>query len=369
MKRTRLVFAPTRPQDAPTYLLLDEAGEPVGRGEQLVHAAPALTPTRVVLVVPGAEVAARWLQLPTRNDAQARAAATLLLEDDMAFADEVLHLAVGPLEADGYRLVATVAEARLRGWLDLARTYGLTPDTVVPDHLLPPEPLDGRALGLPLGDLVAVRGPRMAFACEPEMVELLAGGEVEVLNAEAAVRRLAEGAGGDLLDLRQGAFAPADGARPAPRQIIRAAILAGLLLLSPAIVDGVQAVRLNLAAGKLEIDTARRAAEILPKGIAVDAPAAQVEAAVARAELAAGGGPAGLAARLFVALSGIEGAQLESLIVSEDGALRATLSHGNYSDVELLKGAMAGSGAGLREEASREEAGRIVSDVILGVRP
>ncbi|WP_395670998.1 type II secretion system protein GspL [Phenylobacterium sp.] len=369
MKRTRLVFAPGRPQDPPTYLLLDEAGNAVGRGEQPVQSDPALTPTRVLLVVPGVEVAARWLHLPTRSEAQARAAAALMLEDDAAFADEPLHLAVGPLEADGHRLVAAVAESRLRSWLDLARTYGLDPDAVVADHLLLPQPLDERPVAIQLGETLAVRGERLAFAAEPDMVELLAGGEVEVLDGETAVRQLAEGAEGLPLDLRQGPFAPADGATPPPRQMIRAAILAGLLLLSPAILDGVQAVRLNLAAGRLEAETTARAAAILPKGTALNEPAVQVEAAVARAELASGGGPAGLAARLFTALSGIDGAQIDSLIVSEDGALRATLSHGNYSDVELLRDALARSGITSREEASREEGGRIVSDVILGVRP
>ncbi|WP_374467853.1 type II secretion system protein GspL [Phenylobacterium sp.] len=368
MRRICLVFAPQDPQRAPTYLLVDPFGDVVGRGEQPVQAGPPDPATDVVLVVPGVEVTARWLHLPTRSDAQARAAAALMLEGETALADEPLHLAVGALEEDGHRLVAAVTEPRLRGWLDLARTYGLALDHVVPDHLMVAEPEGEAPVAVRWGDLVVVRGRRLAFTCEPELAPALLDPMPPVEEGEAAERRLAAGASLAGLDLRQGAFAAADTSRPARRDLVRAGILAGVLLASPLIIDAAGTVRLNLAAGRLEQEAARTVAGILPKGAAVNDPAVQAQAALQRAQLAAGGGPAGLAARLFAALSEIDQAQAESLIVSPDGALRATVSHTNYSDVEVLRGALARAGMALREGATREEGGRIVTDVIVGAR-
>ncbi|HVI34458.1 type II secretion system protein GspL [Phenylobacterium sp.] len=369
MRRTRLVFAPQDPQAPPAYLLVDEFGEPVGRGEQPVLAETPAVPTTVVLVVPGTEAVARWLHLPTRSDPQARAAAALLLAEETAV-EEPMHLALGALEPDGRRLVVAVAEARMRAWLDLARTYGLAPDAVVPDHLLLPEPQDEGPLAVAIGGTLAVRRPRLAFACEPGLAPVLLDGRApQVADGEAAERLLAEGAGRLPLDLRQGDFAPADRTPPARRDLLRAAVLAGVLLLSPAVLDAAQAVRLNLAAGRLERAATQQAAAVLPRGATVSDPAAQAQAVLQRAELAAGGGPAGVAARLFAALAEIDQAQAESLIVSPDGALRATVSHTNYSDMELLGRALQGAGVAFRQEGAREEGGRIVSDIILGARP
>lgn len=367
MRRTRLVFAPPDAQAPPTYLLVDEFGAPVGRGEQPILAeAPAVPPT-VVLVVPGIEAVARWLHLPTRADPQARAAAALLLAGETAF-EEPMHLALGPLEPDGHRLVVAVAEARMRAWLDLARTLGLDVDAVVPDHLLLPEPEDAEPVAVAIGGTLAVRGPRLAFACEPALAPALLGRAPTVLDGPAAEQVFAEGAARLPLDLRQGAFAPADRSRSARGDLVRAAAVAGVLLLSPLILDAAQALRLNLAADRLERGAAAQAAALLPKGVPVNDPAAQAGAALQRAELAAGGGPAGVAARLFAALAGIDQAQAESLIVSPDGAVRATISHTNYSDMELLGRALQGAGVAFRQEGAREEGGRIVSDVILGAR-
>ncbi|MCR5881091.1 type II secretion system protein GspL [Phenylobacterium sp. J367] len=252
MRRTRLVFAPADPQAAPAYLLLDAFGDVVGRGEQPVTAGAPDTATAIVLVVPGVDAVARWLQLPTRSDAQARAAAALMLADETAFADEPLHVAVGPLEDDGHRLVVAMAESRLRAWLDLARIHGLPVERVVPEYMLLPELEDGTPVAVRIGDLVAVRGRRLALACEPDLLATLLQPPPAVAEGEAAERLLAEGATRPGIDLRQGPFAPADGQRPGRRDIVRAAALAGVLLLSPILLNAAEAVRLNLAADRLE---------------------------------------------------------------------------------------------------------------------
>jgi general secretion pathway protein L len=370
MRRTRLVFAPQAPQQPVTYLLLNEFGEPVGRGEQPLSPPAPVVPETVVLVVPGVDAAARWLNLPTRNDAQARTAAALLLEDSQALDDEALHLAVGPLEADGHRLVVAVARAQMQAWIELARLYGLTPEAVTPDHLLLPAPEDGRPIAARLGEMLAVRGPRLALSCEPDLAPVLIDDpDLQVLEHPDEVdARLAQGAGQPLFNLLQGDFAPSDGRQVARRELLRPALLAAALLLSPILLDAANAARLTFAARETEAAAESRAAQVLPKGTVVSDAAAQTTAHLQRLEIAAGDGPAGLAARLFHALSGLEGAQAEGVIVSPDGAMRATISHVNYSDMDLLADALGRQGVAFKQEGVREEGGRIVSEVILGVR-
>ncbi|HRD46993.1 MAG TPA: type II secretion system protein GspL, partial [Caulobacter sp.] len=64
------------------------------------------------LVVPGADILARWLDLPDRNDVQARSAVTFLLQDEVIEAGDDLHIALGAAEPDGRRL-AVVARAEV----------------------------------------------------------------------------------------------------------------------------------------------------------------------------------------------------------------------------------------------------------------
>ncbi|MCR5874061.1 type II secretion system protein GspL [Phenylobacterium sp. J426] len=369
MKRTRLIFLRADPQTPPGYLLLNEFGEPVGRGPQPLQPEATATPTTVVLVVPGIEAVARWLTLPGRNDLQARAAARLLLEDEQAVA-EPIHVALGAIEPDGARLVVSAAEARMQAWLATARLHGLEPDIVVPDHLLLAAPLEAELVAAALDGQIVVRGERLAFSAEPTLVAVILGERAPhpVTDPEAVERLFAEGAARIPVNLLQGDFARADGARPDRRQWIRMAGLAAAVALSPLVLDAAQALRLTFAARSIEADTRAQAAAVLPGGQAINDPVGQVAARLDRLELAAGGGPAGLAAQLFRNVQGLDEAQVESLVVSPDGALRATISHANYSDIDQLSDGLRREGVALREEATRDEAGRVVSDVILGVR-
>jgi len=59
---------------------------------------------------------------------------------------------------------------------------------------------------------------------------------------------------------------------------------------------------------------------------------------------------------------------LESLVLAPDGSVRAQISYGQISDVELFRAAMRQAGIATREEATQEQGTRVVSDVILGAR-
>lgn len=373
MNRTRIVLAGAAPDAEPTYLILDELGSVVGRGILPVQEASALTPMRNVLVVPGAEVLIRWVPVKAASEAQARAAALAQLEDQMTSAAGA-HLALGPAEADGQRLAAVVAAARMQAWLDSAALHGISPDLVIPDCLALPEPAedpDGASIlaTSDFGGLTAVRGRRLAFTGEPDLVAAVVGARpAQTLAGPALERALADMAVSPVLNLLQGAFDPDRREPLGRRDLRRPALLALVLLISPLILWGAQAGADHVRAMQAEARAEAKVTALLPEGTTVTDPASQAQAQLDALSLASGGGAGGLAAQLFSAVEPLDQVQVESLIVMPDGSARAALSHAAYSDGEGLAQALQAAGLTVRIEGSREEGGRVISDVMLGAR-
>lgn len=371
MNRTRIVIAGAAPEAEPRYLIIDELGSVVGRGVLPVQEAAALTPMRSVLVIPGAEASARWLPMRAGTELQARAAAMALLEDHLAQGDG-LHVAVGPESVEGERLVCAISAVRLQAALDHAALHGVTPQAVLPDHLAlapPPEGAEAPVRVADLGDRWVARGARLAVSGEPELVETVIGeAPVERLSAEAFERALAQGVLEPPLNLLQGPFDPDRQSRLGWRDLRRAGALAAAVLISPIILLAAQALSDHWRAEAAEARTRELAAAILPAGEALTDPAPQVEARLASLAIAAGGGGAGLLAQLYAALEPMPAAQLENFILMPDGTARAAVSLAAYPDMERLGAQVRGTGLTLREEGSREEAGRVIVDIVLGAR-
>jgi general secretion pathway protein L len=84
--------------------------------------------------------------LPALAPAQALAAARLLAADVSAGPVEALHVALGPVEPDGWRALALVDTTVMQGWMARLAMAGMTPDGMVPAPLLLPL-LGGRGDG------------------------------------------------------------------------------------------------------------------------------------------------------------------------------------------------------------------------------
>ncbi|MEM6850635.1 MAG: type II secretion system protein GspL, partial [Pseudomonadota bacterium] len=146
----------------------------------------AMGAERTLAIVPGAHVALKVVELPAKTDAQARAAAPFLLEDDVAEDIDQSHLALGPAHAprggeDGgtARAVAIVSRTRLAAWRAPFDAAELRLTHMTPDYLaVAPERRNGALWDL--GDrLVAAfvddAGERSGFALEPELATTLIG--------------------------------------------------------------------------------------------------------------------------------------------------------------------------------------------------
>src|SRR5690606_27562989 len=247
---TRLTLLARAPAQPSTCLRIDPSGRILARQPLLPGQAPPPPPgesVREVVAVPGESVRLLWLELPARHPAQALAAARLQLEDHVAGAVEGLHVAIAPAAA-GPRLLGAVEDATLRGWLQRCAQLGISPHAVVPDCLLLPEADDGTLLAAPAGDMLAVRGPRLAFTAEPGLARAIAGARpLRMLEpGEAEARFAAAAAGEPPLDLLQYGHARRD--PRARRRRRRLAVLAALALCSPVLVDGALALRYALGA-------------------------------------------------------------------------------------------------------------------------
>jgi general secretion pathway protein L len=306
----RIVLLPPNPDEPAPVMLVHPTGQ-IERGVLATEFAEHRRPMRTVLVVPGAEVLVRWVELPATNEAQSASAAAFLLEDEIAADREQVHMALGAIEPDGWRPVAVVDRLKLQGWLERAAALGVKPDVVAPDHLMLAEPEGEEAIAVAFGETLAVRGRRLALACEPDLLPLVLGERPWRLVDDVAVVEpmLAASAAAPRVNLLQGMFSrqPAAGARWR-----RAAALAAALLISPVLISTVQALRHHRAADAAEAEADARLRSVFPAAPASASPAALI--GQRQTALRSGGEFAGSAAALFAAIERVEGVELEAFL-------------------------------------------------------
>lgn len=363
MRRIRLILLPTIAGDPAPWLTVDASGQPLERGQLAVGDPPPLADMATVAIAPGADVLVRWLQVPGRTEAQSRAAALLLLQDELAADPERLTCALGPVPAPGEpRLTAVVSTSLVEAWSDHLAALGLSADVIVPDSLVPQAPEDDQTLNaIRFGPRLALRGRGFAAGVEPELAEAVAGGRrLAVLEDMAEIeRRLIATALNPPVNL-----APRlrRAARPGRWRI--AAALAVAVALSPLVLAWAEAGRDEVIARDLNARSAALATTAFD-----DIPPGADPVAEARRRLSTlppPGGPAQAASALFAAVEAVPGSELDSLVTDAAGVVRATLTYGAYADLEALKGAVVQRGLALTEQSVLEENGRIVADVIVG---
>lgn len=362
MTITRLVFVAS--EDAPwPYLRATPEGEVLQRGVIPPGSPRPDTDDVDRLVTPGAESAARWLELADRNDAQARSAVGFLLQNDLLDDGEALHVAVGPGDADGRRIAVLTRPDAVRRWLEQARARGIEPASLTPDYLMLPEPEDDVLVTAGFGDLTAVRGRNLAFALEPSLAQAVIGDRpsrrLSIRDLEPA---LALGAATPPLDLLQGRFG-AKAASMAAARPKRAATMAVVLLLSPLLLMVAGIARDHLMAQAAEDRIAARLEAAYPGTARGADPVASVQARLDQMRRA--DRFPDLAAGLFAVLEKSPGAQLDTLSYAEDGALRARVAYSNYSDVDQLVAAGRALGLEIRPDSTVTEGARVTSELIV----
>lgn len=357
----QLLLLPRDPSAPATRLTVSEDGRILAKRRQAGD-----DPAHGVLAVPGDACRVFRLRLPARSAAQARAAARLMLRDRLADDPDRLHLAIGTPTADWHRLVVAVDPVLLRGWLARAAESGFEADHVVPTPLLldtpPPDVVrvaefDGQWL---------VHGGGLCFAAERDVAaQVLEGRATEHLpDAEAAFAR---GALPPAIDLLQDVFA----IRAEPRRgwpaWRRAAILAGILVLSPLLLAASGALRDHFAARQAEAQAAD-----LVRGVLPAMPPGADPLDVLRShwnDLQGADRFATSSGRLFEAVAGIDGAEMDRL-EWRDGMLHAAVVLPDAAGLEQLRSTLSAAGLELVEEGTAPgTAGRVRHQVGLRTLP
>jgi general secretion pathway protein L len=360
MRIVLLAHAP----DAPSLSLVIADGRVVERADLFSDPEQPPEPLPCTLVVPGAEALARWLPLNVRTEAQAGPAAALLLEEQLATPRERIQVALGAPEPDAPRLAVVADREALDGWLERATALGVFPDVVLPDHLTLPAVWEGDVVAVRFGDTYAVRGERLALSCEADLLPLVLGDRAwrEIVEPSEIEMILVAAAAAPVVNLLQPTASVA--APPSTwRQLRAAAVLLGLLLLSPLALSVVNTVRLDAATREIERRTEARARASLPSTERVVDADVQLRARIER--LRSSDQFPAAAAALFTALQQSGGVDLEALSFEPDRPLRATLSYATPDQLELFRTAARQAGFEAQVAGGSILNGRTVSDVTL----
>ncbi len=363
MKPTRLILIPGLGNEPAPYLVIAN-GMVRERGLLELHPVERPEPMRTVAIAPGPEVTIRWLDLPAGGLVQQRAAALWMLKESLAAPADRLVTALGPIPTAGPRLVALVGVPLLQAWIDYLDALGVRADAIVPDVLTVPEPdKDDRLNAVVFGSATALRGRGFAASVQPDLVELVAGTRrVEPIMDAAEVERALVGVA---LAPPINLLTPQDRTRGITRRgWALASAMAGLLVVSPLVLIAAAAARDEAAARS---DTGRARAEIVRIAPDLAARPDPVEALRQRVRAAPPpGGVIGATAALFAAVEGVEGAELDMLIVDPAAGMKASVTHADYQDTQTIARAMRASGLDVTETAALDDRGRIVSDLMIG---
>lgn len=336
----------------------------VGRGPSTPIAE---TDDEVVAVAPGEAVTLHWVEMPELAPAQAAAAGRLAAAEVCAMPIAAAHIAIGPRDEEGYYPLAVVDSAAMAGWLARCREAGLDPDVIAPAPLLMPPPSGEIVQVAEAGGLLLVRGPRVAFAAEPELSALLIGeASPEQVDSETFEAGLAAALEALPLNLRQGGFAKTKPWQLDTRRLKRMAALAVASLAVMLLAELVQIFRYDIAADVAELEVAAEARRVLPRETEIYDAVAQVRARVAESGGAGGFSPT--AAALFGALRDLPGAELTSLRYDGAGGLTAAVATGQGGDLAALQERLRLAGYDATVGTPRSEMERAVIDVTVRAR-
>jgi general secretion pathway protein L len=320
------------------WLLLD-GGVVAVRGGPGVVLSQLQEGARTALAVPGAAGTNHWLELAEGlTQAQAAAAARLMLADASAEGLGDMHVAIGNAE-NGLTPVALAPNASMAAWV------AGDPDLIVPTSLLLPPPGEG-LVRREAGAVPDYRGQAAAFSVEPEIADLLTG--------EAALRKvdeaefeagLAAALSPPAVNLRQGVWArrrqwkvDASSARRVGWLVLALAVISLVVLL-------VQTMRYSSAARAIEDETA---------ALGTRAPAGDNRP-----------GFTPLAAILFTSIQAVPNVELARLEYRPDGTLVVTVTGDTPATLQALRRQIETGGLQVQEGTAQPAGARPSAELLL----
>ncbi len=348
--------------DAPRWLrVANDAIVSRGDGATLVE-----PEDRVVAVVSANDVTIHHANLPDLAEAQALAAARLMIAEQSAAPAGSLHVAVGTADGAGDRPVVTIDRGRMAALLADMAVAGIDPDVMVAAPMLLARPETGFVLGN-FGNETILRGHDSAFVDDPVLTPLLTGDLVTALDRQALERGLIEGVTNPEVDMRQGIFTKRRAWGLDWVRLRRIGWLAVALALVTLLFAIIQLVRLNMAADRIEANNIVIARGALPPGTNINNPLIQVQEQLNNLR-GPGGGMLPLAAGVASASNATPNVELTSMIFDGGGTLRITARATSAADLTTFETRLAGAGLTSAAGPALVDQGRQIRDYTVSVK-
>ena len=321
---------------------------------------------KVVLVLPGTDVAVHWVDLPGNlSPAQATGGARILAGEICAEPLDTVHVALGDkTEREEGRCMAFVSTAVMERELAAVQALGFDPDHIVAESLLVAPPAEGVRL-FRRAEVDNVRGKRRALAAEADLAAILLAEEaVETIDTDTFERNLASALAAMPVDLRQGDFAKRRRWKADAGRIRRMAMLAGAILLATLTIQATLIVRYSFAADAVERETMELARDALPGNTEITDPHGQLRQRLAR--LGGGPGYSSLASAIFAAIRQTEATELQSLVYASTSGAQLTVAAEDQAALDAVQRHLEAAGFAVTPGTVRDSGRRRIAD--FGVR-
>lgn len=292
---------------------------------------------RLVALAPVADVPLLWHHYPDAAPAQAAAAARIdTLKASLGDAS-ALHVVAGqPAEAGQAVPVAVTTHAAMTAWTDWLKARGLTPAAIIPAGAAVPPPEPDHLWLAELGGEQIIRTATRAYASDPELDPLIAGGhDIAPLDADRMRDALILTLAAPPLDLLSGGWKPKRSWSVDAAMLRLAKLLAIALLVVSLLIPIIHAVRLASDTSRAD----RAVIDIATKAGVKASDAAAAESELDRRLAAAGGGPLAFsvpASALYDAMADTPGVTLKTLAHRTDGTLSTTLAAPRVEDINTV---------------------------------
>lgn len=388
-------------------ILTRETGERRATGQASLDALPALPDfgelDRTVLLLPAERLYATQLDLPARNDREARQAAPFMIEDELASSLELTRIVTGAKGDDGRRWVFAADESWIARVIEPLQPIIARPLYILPDALAAAEP--GAALTLYdrggdvlfwYGDDARESGQAAGGAADPQffnhvahaLVAGAAGGDIRVSPSLglsgpgflAAQREPLDQRVAGLPDTLFSLLPPLAGDKwlstldwgEVLRPLRRAGLLAAAFLLAFAGLLGAESIYYRYQADRFEqasVDVFRRAVPEVTRRVI---PAEAERMLRARIE-GLGGGDASSFLQLTGALGRLtennDRVRIEHIRFDRDRAeLRVSAVYTDFADFDALSETAGTMGIELQDEGAREGEGGLQGEFLVRLR-
>lgn len=322
----------------------------------------------VVVVLDGRVVAVHTIDLPAVDDTKARKILPTVLDDKIASFDTPIHMAlIGDRNPEtGKRVVAVVGQHVMANVMALMDTLAIKADVVVPDFMLL-EPMEETPVTLSHRDVCLVRLPDGDGYCLDQLSAdaILGDQTVRPLSAGEWDTCLKRAASTDI-NLLQGSFAPRNSLRLSLVWWRRSAVLAGLIIAVLMMTTWYGAQENFRKADAYYQGAERLFRQALPEETRIINMEVQLRRALASRGQQGGGEFFVLSSHVLRATQAGEQALLETLRYNkENGEFVLDVSFATFAESAEFKRELEQNGMKVTEGSSRQEAGRVYSEIRL----